>query len=151
VLHYGQYKREQLFEAARRSRPCAYLTDDDYGPLALREILLVGCLTVSVRTGAPFIPHRITSVFIDRLPPGAKCVKNDADEAALAAHQRAIHRSQSLSRARVRSEAATRFAPGWIVNSLTLSLKQVRERRSNLAKGSDRVDFESQYNLPSAV
>jgi len=35
VLHYGQYRREQLFEAARRSRACAYLADDDHGPLAL--------------------------------------------------------------------------------------------------------------------
>jgi hypothetical protein len=37
VLHYGQYKREQLFEAARRSRVCAYLADD-HGPLALQDV-----------------------------------------------------------------------------------------------------------------
>ena len=37
-------------EAARRSRVCAYLADDDHGPLALQEILLAGCLPdVSVR------------------------------------------------------------------------------------------------------
>ncbi|MFQ3592162.1 MAG: glycosyltransferase [Gemmataceae bacterium] len=76
VLHYGQYKREQLFEAARRSRACAYLADDDHGPLALQEILLAGCPVVGVRTGAPFIQDGVTGVFVDRLPPGAKCVKN---------------------------------------------------------------------------
>ena len=37
-IHYGQYERGQLFEAARRSRACAYLADDDHGPLALQEI-----------------------------------------------------------------------------------------------------------------
>jgi len=70
----------------------------------------------------PFIHDGVTGVFVERLPPGAKCVKNDADEAALAAYQTAIHRSQSLPRGRVRSEAATRFAPESIVNAITLSL-----------------------------
>src|SRR5262249_42715478 len=51
-IHYGSYQREELFEAARRSRTCAYLADDDHGPLALEEILLAGCPTVGVRTGA---------------------------------------------------------------------------------------------------
>ncbi|MEQ9409819.1 MAG: hypothetical protein RIK87_18935 [Fuerstiella sp.] len=51
-IHYGQYQREELFEAARRSRACAYLADDEYGPLALQEILLAGCPTVGVRTGS---------------------------------------------------------------------------------------------------
>ncbi|MDP1563431.1 MAG: hypothetical protein Q8M16_18780 [Pirellulaceae bacterium] len=53
-FHYGQYKRADLIEAARRSRACAYLADDDHGPLALQEILLAGCPTVGVRTGAFF-------------------------------------------------------------------------------------------------
>ena len=35
-IHYGSYRREELFEAARRSRACAYLADDDHGPLALQ-------------------------------------------------------------------------------------------------------------------
>jgi hypothetical protein len=80
VLNYGQYKREQLFEAARRSRACAYLADDDHGPLALQEILLAGCPVVGVRTGAPFIHDGIPGVFVDCLPPGAKCVKSDDDQ-----------------------------------------------------------------------
>lgn len=36
-IHYGHYRREQLFEAARRSRACAYLADDDHGPLRSRR------------------------------------------------------------------------------------------------------------------
>ena len=35
-IHYGQHQREQLVEAARRSRACAYLADDDHGSLAFQ-------------------------------------------------------------------------------------------------------------------
>ena len=49
--------RKELYAAARQSRACAYLADDDHGPLALQEILLAGCPTVGVRTGAPFVEH----------------------------------------------------------------------------------------------
>jgi glycosyltransferase involved in cell wall biosynthesis len=109
VLHYGQYKREQLFEAARRSRACAYLADDDHGPLALQEILLAGCPVIGVRTGAPFIQDGVTGVFVDRLPPGAKCVKNDADEAALTAFVEGIRSIQQTVRHSVRAAASEVF------------------------------------------
>ena len=66
-IHYGQYERGQLFEAARRSRACAYLADDDHGPLALQEILLAGCLVVGVRTGASFVKTGETGIVVDRL------------------------------------------------------------------------------------
>ncbi len=45
-IHYGRYRREDPFEAARRSRACASLADDDHGPLALQEITLAGSPTV---------------------------------------------------------------------------------------------------------
>jgi hypothetical protein len=35
LVIYGQYRREELFEIARRSCCCAYLSEDDRGPLAL--------------------------------------------------------------------------------------------------------------------
>ncbi len=89
-------------EAARRSRACAYLADDDHGPLALQEIALVGCPTVGVRTGTPFIQDGVTGVFVDRLPPGAKCVKNDADEVALATFLDALQSLQNRERQEVR-------------------------------------------------
>ena len=82
-IHYGQYQREELYVAARQSRACAYLADDDHGPLALQEILLAGCPTVGVRTGAPFVEQGKTGILVDRLPPGAGCVGNDEETAAL--------------------------------------------------------------------
>jgi hypothetical protein len=126
VLHYGQYKREQLFEAARRSRACAYLADDDHGPLALQEILLAGCPTVGVRTGAPFIQDGVTGVLVERLPPGAKCVKSDADETALAAFLDAVGRAGAMPRNTVRSCAAERFATGAVADLVLTALRDVR-------------------------
>ena len=70
-IHYRRYRREELSEAARRSRACAYLADDDHGPLAMQEILLAGCPTVGVRTGASFVRHGETGIVVERLPPAA--------------------------------------------------------------------------------
>jgi hypothetical protein len=69
LIVYGQHKREELFEAARRSRCCAYLSEDDRGPLALAEILLAGCPAVGVPRGAPFIQPGRTGFFVERLLP----------------------------------------------------------------------------------
>jgi hypothetical protein len=130
VLHYGQYKREQLFEAARRSRACAYLADDDHGPLALQEnprTHVQGSPTVvGVRTGAPFIQDGVTGVFVDRLPPGAKCVKNDADEMALAAYIHAVQVLQTRDRKHVREQAALAFHPVPLVDGLLEHLERPR-------------------------
>ena len=126
VLHYGQYKREQLFESARRSRACAYLADDDHGPLALQEILLAGCPVVGVRTGAPFIQDGVTGVFVDRLPPGAKCVKNDADEVALATFVEGIRRGLEMTRDAVRTSASSAFGMDRIVDQIVAVLETAR-------------------------
>ncbi len=128
VLHYGQYKRDQLFDAARRSRACAYLADDDHGPLALQEILLAGCPVVGVRTGAPFIRDGVTGVFVDRLPPGTKCVKNDADEAALATFAEGIRRVQQTNRHSVRGAAGEVFSTEHIVGQTIDALATARSR-----------------------
>lgn len=135
MLHYGHYKREQLFEAARRSRACAYMADDDHGPLALQEILLAGCPVVGVRTGAPFIQDGITGVFVDRLPPGAKCIKNDADAVALAAFLDALQSLQIRDRMHVRESAASAFHPVVIVDGL---LKQLEGARRHSEEGAAR-------------
>ncbi|MFN4261477.1 MAG: glycosyltransferase [Gemmataceae bacterium] len=126
MLHYGQYKRAQLFEAARRSRTCAYLADDDHGPLALQEILLAGCPVVGVRTGAPFIRDGVTGVFVERLPPGAKCVKNDADEVSLGTFLDALQSLQNRERQEVREQAIAAFHPVPIVNGLLEQLERTR-------------------------
>ena len=126
VLHYGQYKREQLFEAARRSRACAYLADDDHGPLALQEILLAGCPVVGVRTGAPFIQDGVTGVFVDRLPPGAKCATNDSDAAALGDYLESLRRAMELDRRSARAAAADEFATDRVAGQVLMVLDELK-------------------------
>lgn len=121
-IHYGSYRREELFEAARRSRACAYLADDDHGPLALQEILLAGCPTVGVRTGASFVRTGETGVLVDRLPPGAHCAESDEDVPALAVFIEAIEKAQSMVRHRVRERAAEQFDTERIVDSVVNAL-----------------------------
>ena len=118
-IHYGQYQREELFEAARRSRACAYLANDDHGPLALQEILLAGCPTVGVRTGASFVRHGETGIVVGRIPPGASCVESDADAAALAAFIEGLEKAQTFDRQSVRQFAADQFSSDRIVTQVT--------------------------------
>ena len=73
VLHYGRFRREELFQAARHSRACVYLSSDDRGPLALAEILLSGCPAVGIERGAPWVPCMDTGqtgIRVDRLEAG---------------------------------------------------------------------------------
>lgn len=124
-IHYGQYHRDQLFEAARRSRACAYLADDDHGPLALQEILLAGCPTVGVRTGASLVEHGETGFLVDRLPPGKSCVANDADQTALGAYLDAVQQARTMDRYRIRAAAAEQFATDRTVESLLNSVAAI--------------------------
>ncbi len=91
LLVYGQFTRQDLFDAARRSRCCLYLSSDDRGPLALAEILLAGCPAIGVPTGAPFIQPGRTGVLLDRFRPqacldaAARCRQLDRQQVATAA------------------------------------------------------------------
>ena len=125
-IHYGRYRREELFEAARRSRACAYLADDDHGPLALQEIQLAGCPTVGVRTGASFVRDSVTGFVVDRLPPGRQCVENDTDQIALAVYLDALARVQSLDRDAVRAAAEQEFGTEAVVKSVVAALDPFR-------------------------
>jgi hypothetical protein len=125
-IHYGRYRREELFEAARRSRACAYLADDDHGPLALQEILLAGCPTVGVRTGASFVRHGVTGYLVERLPPGRECVATDVDEARLALYLDAVDQAQTLDRYEVRRYAALEFGTAGIVERLIAVMENAR-------------------------
>ena len=125
-IHYGQYRREKLFTAARRSKACAYLADDDHGPLALQEILLAGCPAVGVRTGASLIQPNVTGCWVTRLPPGRKCIVSDDDELALSAYMDAIRLTQSFNRVEVRQHATEQFTTGQIVDLLLSKLEQSR-------------------------
>lgn len=125
-IHYGQYHREELYEAARRSQACAYLADDDHGPLALQEILLAGCPTVGVRTGAAFVRDGVTGALVSRLPPGPECFERDSDGEALAAFRAAIDRAQSLSRIEVRAAALEEFDLERITDRVVAFLDRAR-------------------------
>lgn len=103
-------------------RACAYLADDDHGPLALQEILLAGCPAVGVPTGAAFVQHGLTGHLIDRLPPGRQCVADAEDEQTLAAYLDALAQTQALDRRSVRAAAAEQFATDRIVQAVLAAL-----------------------------
>jgi hypothetical protein len=125
-IHYGQYQRDQLFEAARRSRACAYLADDDHGPLALQEIRLAGCPTVGVRTGASFVRTGETGVLVDPLPPGRRCVETIEDERALAVYVEAVDVAQSMDRESLWQRAGEQFATARIAVQVIAASAGVR-------------------------
>jgi hypothetical protein len=125
-MHYGSYQRDELFEAARCSRACAYLADDDHGPLALQEILLAGCPTVGVRSGASFVEPGVTGLVVDRMPPGRQRVSSAADEAALARYLEALSQAQTMDRRGVRAAAIESFSTDRIVNCVIAALDVAR-------------------------
>jgi hypothetical protein len=110
LVVYGQYRREELFATARRSRCCAYLSDDDRGPLALAEILLAGCPAIGVPTGAPFVEPGRTGVLLNRFDPPA-CLA-------------AIAQCHALDRRSVAAAAAEQFNTERIVDTIVLALRE---------------------------
>jgi hypothetical protein len=109
VFHYGSFKRQALYDAARRSRACAYLADNDHGPVALGEILMAGCPAVGVKTGAAFVRDGITGVMVDRLPPGPKHFQRADDSTTLKQFCAAVNVAQGMSRSSVREAAMGEF------------------------------------------
>ncbi|XZE56123.1 hypothetical protein SH139x_002202 [Planctomycetaceae bacterium SH139] len=122
-IHDGRYRREELFEAARRSRAWAYLADDEHGPLALQEILLTGSPTAGVWTGAWFVRHDETGIVVDRMPPGASCMECDKDAVALDDFINAIDQAKTIARPSVRAIATGQFNTPSIVRQLIKSLR----------------------------
>ena len=94
------------------------MADDDHGPLSLQEILLAGCPTVAVPTGASFVRTGETGIVVDRLPPGRQCAESDDDVRALAVYMEAIEQAQSMDRHSVRGRAAEEFDTDRIVGSI---------------------------------
>ena len=125
-IHYGQYQREQLFEAARRSQACAYLADDDHGPLALQEILLAGCPTVGVRTGASLMRDGVTGAVVDRLPPGPARVSADFEQMAFDSYLQPIEQARTMNRKSVRQQVAEEFDTESIVDAVIAMLANNR-------------------------
>ena len=114
VLTYGRFTREELFDAARRSRCCVYLSTDDRGPLALAEILLSGCPAIGIPTGAPFIRHGQTGILLNRFRP------NDC----LAAIETCHH----LDRRQVSTIAQQQFDTRQITTTILAALDQARKQ-----------------------
>jgi hypothetical protein len=110
-VRYGRYRREQLFDTARRSRACVYFSDDDRGPLALAEILLAGCPAVGLPTGAPFIEPGRNGVLLKEFDP-LEC-------------QAAVAACHLLDRGAVAESAAKQFDTARIVATIVESLEQV--------------------------
>lgn len=125
-IHYGRYRREELFQAARQSQACAYLADDDHGPLALQEILLAGCPTVGVRTAAAFVQSGENGFLVRRLPPGEACIQTEDDATALVDYLHALTMAQNLNRNDVRALAVERFSTERIINVILNALDAAR-------------------------
>ena len=128
VICYGHYQREELFDVARRSRACAYLADDDHGPLALQEILIAGCPAVGVRTGAAFVTPERTGYLVDKLPRNRPPPAVPSE--CYARFESALQSAMGLERNSVRAHAIEEFAPLRIMDSILQVLTSVRRRFS---------------------
>lgn len=95
----------------------------DQGPLWLQEILLAGCPTVGVQTGASFVRDGITGAVVDRPPPGRACIESDDNEACLAAFMDAVEKAATMDRDQLRSAAVFEFDASRIVDSVLDALK----------------------------
>jgi hypothetical protein len=62
VVGYGRYTRDVLFDTARRSKVCFYISREDHYPLAAVEITLMGCPIVSDERSCPVLRHGINGI-----------------------------------------------------------------------------------------
>ena len=112
VVRYGGYRREDLWNLARQSRCCCYLADDDRGPLALAEILLCGCPTAGLSTGAPFVEPGQSGFLVEPSTPTGWI--------------EAIERCHALERHEVAGRAAAQFDGARIVDTVLAALHDAR-------------------------
>lgn len=119
VIEYGRFERSDLWEVARHSRACVYLSDDDRGPLALAEILLSGCPAVGVPKGAPWLVDDGMGELVDRL---------EFDPLV-----EAIDRVARFSHEQVRYAALARFDTAATVATIFAALDRVRAELPSIA------------------
>lgn len=112
-IRYGKYKRQRLFDLARKSRCCAYLSDDDRGPLALAEIMLAGCPAVGVEGGAPWVVDGMTGY--------------EAEDLTYTPLAAAIEKARLLDRDSVRAEALEKFDTDRTVTTILAALDNARD------------------------
>lgn len=108
ILRYGNHTRQQLIDAARRSRCCVYWSRWDTGSLVQAETMLAGCPNVGTRHGSPWLVHGENGVMIDEM-------HGDALPAA-------IGQALSINRENVREWAMTRFEAGRVADRWTAEL-----------------------------
>jgi hypothetical protein len=84
--------------------------------------------TIAVRNALrPSVrPWQLTGVFVDRLPPGAKCVQNDADEVALAAFLEAVRVAHRMDRREVFASATREFDTKRLGQQIVTALESAR-------------------------
>jgi hypothetical protein len=111
-VRYGQFKRNELIELARRSRACVYISENDRGPLALAEMLLAGCPAVGTPRGAPWIEHGRTGILV----PSLDFQRLDD----------AIEQVMQFDRRTVRTAAQERFNIDGIVQTIVAALDAAR-------------------------
>lgn len=126
-IHYGKFKREELWDAASKSRACVYLADDDHGPLALQEILLSGCPVVGVSTGAPFVKDGVTGVMVDKMPSSPEFHSSYDDSQFLIRYLSAIGLAMTLDRQAVREFALNQFDENAIADKIIECLQAIRK------------------------
>ncbi|MDP1561769.1 MAG: hypothetical protein Q8M16_10255 [Pirellulaceae bacterium] len=100
--------------------------DGFLGPLALQEILLAGCPTVGIRTGASFVRDGVTGYVVEQLPPSRQCMANDDDKLSLAVYLDGLARSQNLDRHAVRAAAEPEFSSDAIIEGVIAALDPLR-------------------------
>lgn len=111
ALYYGDFTRGELYEAARRSRCCLYLSATDRGPLALAEIMLAGCPAVGVPMGSPWVVDGKSGFSI-----------RDWSERRVMA---ALTKAMSLDRREVRAWAMGRFSTRKTVDTILSELEKI--------------------------
>lgn len=109
ILFHNGFQRGALLQAARSSRACVYLAENDHGSMILSEILLTGCPVVGVRNGAAFVDEGTTGLIVEQFPPGPKCFQSDRDSASLTQLRNAIRAAEEMSHERVRDAAMSTF------------------------------------------
>jgi glycosyltransferase involved in cell wall biosynthesis len=126
-IHYGKFKREELADAASKSRACVYLADDDHGPLALQEILLSGCPVVGVSTGASFVKDGVTGVMVDKMPSSPEFHLSYDDSQFLIRYLSAIGLAMTLDRQAIREFALNQFDENAITDKIIECLQAIRK------------------------
>ena len=129
IIKYGAFVREELFEAARVSRVCVYLGDDDSGSLAAWEVMLAGCPIVGVPTGGgALVTEGKTGYLVNKLPLEKNFVQNEENEMCLKILLDTLKKAAELDRMAVREYALQQFDTDRIVDSIIKTLDYYRNQ-----------------------